>query len=160
MCVCVCACARARVCVCVCLCVDPPTRPPLIAGVQDGGHTEGEPLTLFCEVSGGKPPVSSITFWCGDGKDRTDVVTTVGNLTTLTSNVTFDSLNSTTNGTLCRCSATWNKKPSLYAETATATITVIGVYLCIYMSKCCNDVFMCTTLGINHSRSESSVVID
>ena len=108
---------------------DPPASPPLIIGVQDGGHTEGEPLTLSCSVTGGQPPVTVINFWCGQASgDSSDTTATVNGVTTLTSSVTFDRLDSTMNGTVCQCSAHWPKRPSLYTQTATITITLIGVY--------------------------------
>ena len=109
---------------------DPPSSSPLISGIQDGGHTEGESLSLSCSVTGGQPPVSSVNFWCGDvSGDSPDTTKTVNGMTTVTSGVTFDRLNSTTNGTVCQCSAHWIERPSLYTQTVTATITVIGVYL-------------------------------
>ena len=115
---------------------DPPSSPPLIRGVQDGGHTEGESLSLSCSVTGGQPPVSSINFWCGQvSGDSPDTTTTVDGVTTVTSGVTFDRLDSSMKGTVCRCSAHWSERPSLYTQTATATITVIGEYLCIVSCK-------------------------
>ena len=109
---------------------DPPSSPPLINGVQDGGHSEGESLSLSCSVTGGQPPVTSVTFWCGqDQGDSLDTTTTVNGVTTVTSGVTFDRLDLTMNGTVCQCSAHWSERPSLYTQNATATVTVIGVYL-------------------------------
>ena len=109
---------------------DPPPSPPQITGVQDGGHTEGEALTLSCSVTGGQPPVRSINFWCAHAAgDSVDTTARVNGVTTLTSDVTFDRLNFTMNGTVCQCSAHWRERPSLYTPTSTATITVIGVYL-------------------------------
>ena len=115
---------------------DPPSSPPLISGVQDGGHTEGESLSLSCSVTGGKPLVSSVSFWCGHGPgDGPDTTATVDGVTTVTSGVTFDRLDLTMNGTVCPCSAHWSKRPSLYTQTATTTIIVIGVYLCLFSYK-------------------------
>ena len=112
---------------------DPPSSLPLISGVQDGGHSEGESLSLSCSVTGGQPPVSSVSFWCGQQSgDKSDTTTTVNGVTTVTSGVTFDPLDLTMTGTVCRCSAHWSERPSLYTQTATATITVIGVYLCLF----------------------------
>ena len=112
------------------LCTDPPSSPPLISGVQDGGHTEGESLSLSCSVTGGQPPVSYVNFWCGHGPGNgPDTTTTVNGVTTVTSGVTFDRLDLTMIGTVCRCYAHWSERPSLYTRTATATITVIGMYL-------------------------------
>ena len=109
---------------------DPPPSPPQITGVQDGGHTEGEAITLSCSVTGGQPPVRSIAFWCDPfSGDSPDTAATVNDITTLTSSVTFDRLDLTMNGTVCQCFAHWSERPSLYRHTATATITVIGVYL-------------------------------
>ena len=110
---------------------DPPELPQ-IAGVKDGGHPEGEPLTLVCGVSGGQPPVRSVTFWCGQFVgDSPDTTATVNGVTILTSHVTFDRLDSTMNGTVCQCSANWSERPSLYNQNSTATITVIGMRFCI-----------------------------
>ena len=110
---------------------DPPPSPPQITGVQDGGHTEGEALTLSCSVTGGQPPVRSINFLCAHAAgDSVDTTATVNGVTTLTSNVTFDRLDSTMNGTMCQCSGHWLERPSLYTEKATATIVVNGVCLC------------------------------
>ena len=118
------------------LSTDPPSSPPLISGVQDGGHIEGESLSLSCSVTGGQPPVSFVNFWCGQGKgEGLDTRTIVDGVTTVTSRVTFDRLDLTMNGTLCQCSAPWSERPSLYTQTATATITVIGVYLCLFSYK-------------------------
>ena len=118
------------------LSTDPPSSPPLISGVQDGGHSEGEALSLSCSVTGGQPPVSFINFWCDQGtEDSPDTTTTVNGVTTVTSYLTFDRLDLTMNGTVCRCSAPWSERPSLYTRTATATITVIGVYLCLFSYK-------------------------
>ena len=115
---------------------DPPSSPPLISGVQDGGNTEGESLSLSCSVTGGQPPVTSVTFWCGDvAGESPDTTTKVNGVTTVTSGVTFDRLDLTMNGTVCQCSAPWSERPSLYTQTATATITVIGVYLCLFSYK-------------------------
>ena len=112
------------------LSTDPPSSPPLISGVQDGGHTEGRSLSLSCSVTGGQPPVSSVTFWCHGGPgDSADTTATVNGVTTVTSGVTFDRLDLTMNGTVCLCSAHWSDRPSIYTQTATTTITVIGMYL-------------------------------
>ena len=109
---------------------DPPSSPPLISGVQDGGHTEGESLNLSCSVTGGQPPVSTVNFWCRQGPgDSPDTTTTVNGLTTVTSSLTFDHLDLTMSKTWCQCSADWSERPSVYTQTATATITVIGIYL-------------------------------
>ena len=108
---------------------DPPASPPLIIGVQDGGHTEGEPLTLSCSVTGGQPPVTVINFWYGQASgDSSDTTATVNGVIILTRSVTFDRLDSTMNGTVCQCSALWRQRPSLYTQTSTVTITLIGVY--------------------------------
>ena len=81
-------------------------------------------------MTGGQPPVSFINFWCGHGpRDSPDTTTTVNGVTTVTSYLTFDRLDLNMNGTVCRCSAHWSERPSLYTQIATATITVIGVYL-------------------------------
>ena len=81
-------------------------------------------------MTGGQPPVSFVSFWCGNiAEDSLDTTATDDGVTTVTSNVTFDRLNSATNGTVCRCYAQWDDGKSLYTTTATATITVIGVYL-------------------------------
>ena len=118
------------------LSTDPPSSPPLISGIQDGGHSEGETLTLSCSVTGGKPPISFVSFLCGQGPgDSPDTTSTVNSLTTVTSYLTFERLDSTVNGTVCRCSPYWKEDPSRYTQTATATITVIGVYLCILSYK-------------------------
>ena len=108
---------------------DPPPSPPQITGVQDGGHTEGEALTLSCSVTGGQPPVRSINFWCAHATgDSVDTTATVNGVIILTRSVTFDRLDSTMNGTVCQCSALWRQRPSLYTQTSTVTITLIGVY--------------------------------
>ena len=109
---------------------DPPSSAPLITGVQDGGHTEGEHLTLFCRVTGGQPAVSTVNFWCTvKAGDSPDTTATVKGVTTLTSSVTFNRLDLTMNGTACQCSGQWSERPSLYTQTSTVTIIVIGVYL-------------------------------
>ena len=111
--------------------LDPPTSPPLITGFQDDGHTEGESLTLSCSVTGGQPSVTSVNFWCAHFfGDSADMTATVNGVTTLTSSVTFDRLDSTMNGTVCQCSANWPKRPALYTHTATATITIKGERIC------------------------------
>ena len=118
------------------LSTDPPSSPPLISRVQDGGHTEGKSLNLSCSVTGGQPPVRYVMFWCGYvAGDSAETTTTVNGVTTVSSNVTFDRLDLTMNGTVCQCSAHWIERPSLYTQTATATITVIGVYLCLFSYK-------------------------
>ena len=112
------------------LSTDPPSSPPLISGVQDGGHTEGESLNLSCSVTGGQPPVSYVNFWCDQGTgDSADTTATVDSVTTVTSYLTFDRLDLTMNRTVCQCNAPWSERPSLYTLTATVTITVIGMYL-------------------------------
>ena len=108
---------------------DLPSSPPQIAGVKVDGYIEGDPLALSCSVTGGQPPVTSVTFWCGSLADSTDTTATVNGVTAVTSNVTFDRLDLNMNGAVCQCSAIWRVKPSLYTQTATATIIVIGVYL-------------------------------
>ena len=84
-------------------------------------------------MTGGNPLVSTVNFWCrpapGDGLDTT---TTVNGVTTVTSYLTFDRLDLTMNGTVCQCNAPWSERPSLYTQTATVTITVIGVYLKVH----------------------------
>ena len=115
------------------LSTDPPAQIPLITGAEKGGLTEGEPLTLSCSVTGGQPPVTGVTFWCADDSgDSPDTKATVNSVTTLTSNVAFDRLDFTMNGTVCKCYANWAAKPILYTPTATVTITVIGMYVSLY----------------------------
>ncbi|XP_076457335.1 uncharacterized protein LOC143291379 [Babylonia areolata] len=97
----------------------PPPSPPEISGTTS--HTEGDSLSLTCTVTGGNPPVSAVTFYCGthsDGPDTPDGETVV-------SSVSLNSLSAGDSGTLCLCFALWDDRPSLYTATSTVTITVV-----------------------------------
>ncbi|XP_076457336.1 uncharacterized protein LOC143291380 [Babylonia areolata] len=99
----------------------PPPSPPEISGTTS--HTEGDSLSLTCTVTGGNPPVSAVTFYCGthsDGPDTADGETVV-------SSVSINSVSAGDNGTLCLCFALWDDRPSLYTATSTVTITVVPV---------------------------------
>ncbi|XP_076457394.1 uncharacterized protein LOC143291431 [Babylonia areolata] len=99
----------------------PPPSPPEISGTTS--HTEGDSLSLTCTVTGGNPPVTAVTFYCGthsDGPDTADGETVV-------SSVSINSVSARDNGTLCLCFAFWADRPSLYTATSTVTITVVPV---------------------------------
>ncbi|KAK7497447.1 hypothetical protein BaRGS_00011289, partial [Batillaria attramentaria] len=101
--------------------IEPPD-PPVIAGYRPGQvfHIGGA-LTLLCIVNGGTPKVKTVAFFCGEHKDSEDVV----HQTAVFSAVIIDSLSETDNGTVCNCSARW-EKDSTISLTTSITLIVEG----------------------------------
>ncbi|XP_025101042.1 uncharacterized protein LOC112568135 isoform X3 [Pomacea canaliculata] len=99
----------------------PPPSPPNITGYKEGSVlTEGEQITLKCTVHGGKPKVTSVTFYCGDGRDSTDVFGDEF----VTSSVVI-TVQTKHNNTVCKCSATWTQH-QMYRDTTFIRLFVRG----------------------------------
>ncbi|KAK7491279.1 hypothetical protein BaRGS_00017550, partial [Batillaria attramentaria] len=106
---------------------DPPNLPPVISGyTADRTVPEGASLRLTCTVTGGNPPVASVTFSCGDHADGTDTTeaSTVGQ-SSVTSVVNFDPFTAQDDGVTCVCTADWAPRPQSYTHRSEVTLTVL-----------------------------------
>ncbi|KAK7480679.1 hypothetical protein BaRGS_00028047, partial [Batillaria attramentaria] len=103
---------------------DPPNLPPVISGYT--AVPEGADLRLTCTVTGGNPPVASVTFYCGDRADGSDTTEppAVGQ-SSVTSVVNFDPFTAEDDGVTCVCHAHWSPRPELYTATSEVTLTVL-----------------------------------
>ncbi|KAK7497446.1 hypothetical protein BaRGS_00011288 [Batillaria attramentaria] len=104
--------------------LDPPNLPPVISGYT--AVPEGADLRLTCTVTGGNPPVASVTFYCGDHADGTDTTEapTVGQ-SSVTSVVNFDPFTAEDDGVTCVCTADWTPRPQSYTHRSEVTLTVL-----------------------------------
>ena len=100
---------------------DPPISPPVIHNSTSQGFVyQGDPLTLTCTVTGGKPVSNtSVTFVCPGKTDTSDVTST----TDVSSSVTYSAVEASDNGAVCTCSAQW-KSYDWYTLTASTSINV------------------------------------
>ncbi|KAK7485542.1 hypothetical protein BaRGS_00023230, partial [Batillaria attramentaria] len=103
----------------------PPLSPPVIKGYTTGQAVYADDsLSLTCEVSGGKPLVTSVTFTCQSRHpDNPNDVTVSGSVSSsLDVSVTqYD------DGITCSCTARW-KVASYYRDSADTTLTVYCEY--------------------------------
>ncbi|KAK7480680.1 hypothetical protein BaRGS_00028048 [Batillaria attramentaria] len=101
--------------------LDPPDSPVITGNCPGHVYRIGDALTLLCIVKGGTPKVKTVAFFCGEHKDSEDVV----HQTAVYSAVIIDSLSETDNGTVCNCSARW-EKDSTISLTTSITLIVEG----------------------------------
>ncbi|KAK7497159.1 hypothetical protein BaRGS_00011689 [Batillaria attramentaria] len=108
--------------------IDPPNLPPVISGyTADRTVPEGTSLRLTCTVTGGNPPVASVTFYCGDRADGTDTTEprpTLGQ-SSVTPVVNFDPSTAQDDSVTCVCTADWTPRPQLYTHRSEVTLTVL-----------------------------------
>ncbi|XP_025101034.1 uncharacterized protein LOC112568131 isoform X2 [Pomacea canaliculata] len=96
----------------------PPPSPPILHRYREG-LTEGETITLYCAVKGGKPKVASVRFVCGDEPDNSDIVDGMSVWSRVVINVRTKH-----NNTVCLCSATWSPQPRFYPDTTSVRLYV------------------------------------
>ncbi|KAK7454698.1 hypothetical protein BaRGS_00039544, partial [Batillaria attramentaria] len=99
------------------------TYPPLVAPVIRGYKQPlyaGDDLTLTCEVSGGQPLVTSVTFACPPR--HPDNASDVKGPSSVSSSLTL-SLTESDDGIVCSCNAVW-KVADYYTLTNSTTINV------------------------------------
>ncbi|KAK7454702.1 hypothetical protein BaRGS_00039548, partial [Batillaria attramentaria] len=99
------------------------TYPPLVAPVIRGYNHPlyaGDDLTLTCEVSGGQPLVTSVTFACPPR--HPDNASDVKGPSSVSSSLTL-SLTESDDGIVCSCNAVW-KVANYYTLTNSTTINV------------------------------------
>lgn len=102
---------------------DPPTSPPEIRGYKLGDLLHiGEKLNMSCFVTGGKPLVLAVNFFCEGHPDSTDIV---GN-NDVQSVISIKSLALTDDRDRCSCSALW-KNGDLYNTTVITTLSINGL---------------------------------
>ena len=96
---------------------DPPQDAPIISGYDGSPLQPGQSLLLSCDVVGGRPKVTALTFTCqGQGQEVLGQNSTV--------NVTVEAGN---HGDECVCTARW-KRPGWYTQRAAVKLVVQRKY--------------------------------
>ncbi|XP_070174676.1 low-density lipoprotein receptor-related protein 2-like isoform X2 [Littorina saxatilis] len=102
---------------------DPPPSAPTITGYTAGEMKQaGERLTLTCTVSGGKPLVTSVNFWCNSHPDNK---TDVRGQNKVQSVLDIRSLEPEDDAMSCVCTGDWMNR-DFYKLSETITLRVNG----------------------------------
>ncbi|XP_070202822.1 uncharacterized protein [Littorina saxatilis] len=107
----------------------PPPFPPVLSVYNDrSGMTDGNPFTLICTVTGGRPLVTSVNVSC-----RPDVQGDVSwmNVTNTSVSVTFTilSIEARHDGTECVCTADWEVHRETYNVSASIQLRVMDTFV-------------------------------
>ena len=101
--------------------VPPPSKPKITFNRDLKTLISGDQLTMTCDVSGGNPLVSKVTFNCEnlviDANDKIVPGTYVRSSLSFTVDRYYD-------GLVCLCSATWSPKTIFYQDTASVSLDV------------------------------------
>ncbi|KAK7469706.1 hypothetical protein BaRGS_00036288 [Batillaria attramentaria] len=91
---------------------DPPSQPVIRGYATNQVLTVGDNVSLTCTVSGGKPPITDITFYC----QRNGLESSAGIFDPLSSSstVAIDLLDASDNGTVCLCIGVWRPDTTRY----------------------------------------------
>ncbi|KAK7497500.1 hypothetical protein BaRGS_00011342, partial [Batillaria attramentaria] len=96
--------------------INPPSQPVITGYNTSHVLTAGDSVSLTCTVSGGNPPITSITFYCGKNSLKTYVG--IFDPTSSSNTVEIDRVNASDNGIGCVCTGKWHPDPKRHFERA------------------------------------------
>lgn len=112
---------------------DPPLLPPVLASSSSENSIEKRDI-ITCSVSGGHPPVTSVTLGCSDPLLVYRLNTTEGS--TRNTSLVFRTTPNTNESRLCYCHVLWEPDKGLYEHNVTRVFNIKGKYGTKRMDDC------------------------
>ena len=101
---------------------DPPSESPQITRHAAGGELLRTGDTVTCTVTGGRPTVDEVIFYCTD--PQLDGHPGDVSATSVSSTITVDSARATEDNTTCFCSAIWKPNEDYYHLASEVTYSI------------------------------------